>query len=181
MLYGKYKFNRGKYSTADLEEGASTVSVTSGIANAIGVRVQNASGISSVTSGVATVASLKTVGQSAFSSNVTTTCNAQTTLAGVGTISSASTITCASQKILLGNSTDSYGIYGVSIISSDSELVMLASASQTVTSSVTNPRGGFVHTSNVNDITTSSGVVSLARLKWTPIAEGSETWTSIAA
>ena len=58
---------------------------------------------------------------------------------------------------------------------------MLASASMTSASSVSDPRGGFKHTADVNDITSSSAIVSSGRKKWELIGEGSETWTLIAA
>jgi hypothetical protein len=48
-------------------------------------------------------------------------------------------------------------------------------------SSVSDPRGGFKHTADVNDITSSSAIVSSGRKKWELIGEGSETWTLIAA
>jgi len=77
--------------------------------------------------------------------------------------------------------TDSFAIYGISTVVSDSELIMLASANLTATSTVPNVISGFVHTANVVDVSTSSGIVLEARLKWTPILEGSEIWTIIAA
>ena len=76
--------------------------------------------------------------------------------------------------------TDSYGIYGVSTVVTDSELIMLASATMTSTSSIPNVVSGYAHTANVVDVSTSSSVVSVARLKWTPISEGAEVWTIIA-
>jgi len=49
MKYGQYKFNRGAYSTADLEEGASTVSVTSVVANVNSVRVRTSGALAAST------------------------------------------------------------------------------------------------------------------------------------
>mgnify|MGYP003681659486 CR=1 FL=1 len=116
MKYGQYKFNRGKYSTADLEEGASTVSVTSGVANVNAIRVRTSGALSAGVTVVTTVANLTSVGASTISA-----------------------------------------------------------------SSVTDPRGGFAHTADINDVNTSSAIVASGRKKWELIGEGSETWTPIAA
>ena len=40
---------------------------------------------------------------------------------------------------------------------------------------------GFVLTANIVDVSTSSTVVSVARLKWTFVSEGTKVWTEIAA
>lgn len=181
MKYGQYKFNRGKYSTADLEEGASTVSVTSGIANAIAVRVRTSGALSAGVTVVTTVANLTSVGASAITATSTSSCASEKISLGSATATVASSTTAVGERIHLANATDSYGIYGISDIDADSELIMLASASMASASSVSNPRGGFKHTADVNDITSSSAIVSSGRKKWELIGEGSETWTLIAA
>ena len=181
MKYGQYKFNRGKYSTADLEEGASTVSVTSGVANVNAVRVRTSGALSASVTVVTTVANLTSVGASTITATSSSTCASEKILLGSATATVSSSTTATGERIHLANATDSYGIYGVSDIDADSELIMLASASVSIASTVSDPRGGFTHTANVNDITSSSAIVSSGRRKWELIGEGSETWTLIAA
>lgn len=181
MKYGQYKFNRGKYSTADLEEGASTVSVTSGVANVNAIRVRTSGALSAGVTVVTTVANLTSVGASTITATSSSSCASEKISLGSATATVASSTTAVGERIHLANATDSYGIYGISDINADSELIMLASATMTSTSSVSTPRGGFTHTADINDINTSAAIVASGRKKWELIGEGSETWTPIAA
>lgn len=181
MRYSQFKFNRGRYGTADLHDGVSAVTANSSVANVVAERIQQSGAISAGVSVVASVANLTSIGASAITSTVTSACVGQITANGGASASSSNTTTAIGQRVLQGLMTDSFGIYGISTVVSDSELIMLASADVTATSTVPNVIGGFVHTANVVDVSTSSSVVSVARLKWTPILEGSEIWTIIAA
>ncbi len=181
MKYGQYKFNRGAYSTADLEEGASAVTANSSVANVSAVRVRTSGAVSAGVTVVTSVANLEAVVQVQLSVASSASCAAEKINLGSASATAASTVTSVGQRVLLGLMTDSFAIYGISTVVSDSELIMLASANLTATSTVPNVISGFVHTANVVDVSTSSGIVLEARLKWTPILEGSEIWTIIAA
>jgi hypothetical protein len=79
----------------------------------------------------------------------------------------------------LGNATDSFGIYGISTIAIAVERVLLVSATMTSTATIT-AKGGYVKF-GAGTMTTTATVTTLGRLKWSPISEGSEVWTTIAA
>ena len=181
MKYGQYKFNRGAYSTADLEEGASAVTANSSVASVSAVRVRTSGAVSAGVTVVTSVANLEAVVQVQLSVASSASCAAEKIKLGSASATAANTTTAVGQRVLLGLMTDSFAIYGISTVVSDSELIMLASANLTATSTVPNVISGFVHTANVVDVSTSSGIVLEARLKWTPILEGSEIWTIIAA
>lgn len=180
MRYSQFKFSRGRYGTADLHDGASAVTSNSSVANVVAERIQQSGAISAGVSVIASVANLTSIGASAITSTVTSTCVGQITANGGASATSTNTTTAVAQYVLQGLMTDSYGIYGIATSVGNSELIYLGSAAFTSTSTTT-AIGGYTHTANVVDVSTSSSVVSVARLKWTPIAEGMEVWTTIAA
>ena len=179
MRYSQYKYSRGRYGTADLLEGASAVSSHSSIANVSAVRVRTSGALAAGATVVVTEAFSTVRGAGAFSSNVTTTCAGQRIQLGGATSTVASTITGAFERIRLGNATDSYGIYGVSTIVADSELVLIGQGTMTSTLSIT-AKAGYVRFGEATATPTAS-VIALGRLKWSPISEGAEVWTEIAA
>jgi len=181
MKYGQYKFNRGAYSTADLEEGASAVTSNSSVANVAAVRVRTSGAVSAGVTVVTSVANLEAVVQVQLSVSSSASCASEKVNLGSATATAASTIASAGLRIHQGNSTDSFGIYGISTIAVTTELVMLASAAVTASSSLSAPRGGFKLTANVSDINSSTATASSARRKWESIAEGTKVWTEIAA
>ena len=181
MKYGQYKFNRGKYSTADLEEGVSAITSNSSVANVAAVRVRTSGALSAGVTVITTLANVKAVAQVQLTVSSSASCAAEKVFIGSATATVAATPSSAGQRIHQGNSTNSFGIYGISTIATTTELIMLASASVTNASSVSDPRGGFQHTANIVDITSSSAIVSSGRLKWQSIEEGTKTWTLIAA
>jgi len=180
MRYSQFKFNRGRYGTADLHDGVSAVTANSSVANVVAERIQQSGAISAGVSVVASVANLTSIGASAITSTVTSACVGQITATGSASASASNTTTAVAQYVLQGLMTDSYGIYGIATSVGNCELIYLGNAAFTSTSTVT-AKGGYTHTANVVDVSTSSSVVSVARLKWTPIAEGAEVWTIIAA
>jgi hypothetical protein len=180
MRYSQFKFNRGRYGTADLHDGASALTANSSVANVVAERIQHSGAISAGVSVVASVANLTSIGASAITSTVTSACVGQITASGSASATATNTTTALGQRVLQGVMTDSFGIYGISTVASNAELIYLGAASFTSTSTVT-AKGGYTHTANVVDVSTSSSVVSVARLKWTPITEGAEVWTIIAA
>jgi hypothetical protein len=179
MRYSQYKYSKGRYGTADLLEGASAVSSHSSIANVSAVRVRTSGALAASTTVIVTESFTTVAGAGAFSSNVTTTCAAQRIQHGGATSTVASTITGACERIRLGNATDSYGIYGVSTIVADSELILIGQGTMTSTASIT-VNGGYVQF-GASTMTSTASVTTLGRLKWSPITEGSEIWTLIAA
>jgi len=179
MRYSQWKYSRGKYSTADLEEGASAVSSHSSIANVSAVRVRTSGALAASTTVIVTESFTTVAGASAFTSTVTTTCAGQRIALGGAAPTVASTIACAGQRVREANATDSYGIYGVSTIACDSELILIGAGVMTSTLSIT-VNGGYVRFGAATSTPTAS-VTSLGRLKWSPITEGSEVWTLIAA
>jgi hypothetical protein len=179
MRYSQWKYSRGKYSTADLEEGASAVSSHSSIANVSAVRVRTSGAVAASTTVIVTESFTTVAGASAITSTVTTTCAGQRIALGGATSTVASTITSACERVRLGNATDSYGIYGVSTIVADSELILIGQGTMTSTLSIT-VNGGYVRFGEATATPTAS-VIALGRLKWSPISEGSEVWTEIAA
>ena len=181
MKYGVYKFNRGKYSTADLEEGVAAVSVESSVANVTAQKILLSGALSQAASGVAFIGNLTVKGTSGITSNVTSSCNGQvTTTGGQPSMTSNSSSSCAGVIIHDGLVTNSFGIYGISTTAANCELILIGGAATTANVTTFN-QCGFVLTANIVDVSTSSTVVSVARLKWTPILEGSEIWTIIAA
>tara|TARA_R100000541_G_scaffold10890_2_gene18953 strand:- start:2560 stop:3105 length:546 start_codon:yes stop_codon:yes gene_type:complete len=181
MKYGQYKFNRGAYSTADLEEGASAVTANSSVASVSAVRVRTSGAVSAGVTVVTSVANLEAVVQAQLSVASSTSCAAEKIKLSSASATAASTISSAGQRVRLGLMTDSFAIYGISTVVSDSELIMLASAAVTSSSSLSAPRGGFKHTVNVSDINSSAAIASSGRRKWELIAEGTKVWTEIAA
>jgi len=179
MRYSQYKYSRGRYGTADLLEGASAVSSHSSIANVSAVRVRTSGALAAGATVVVTEGFSTVRGAGAFSSTVTTTCAGQRIALGGATSTVASTITGACERIRLGNATDSYGIYGVSIIAADSELILIGQGTMTSTASIT-VNGGYVRFGEATATPTAS-ITTLGRLKWSPISEGAEVWTLIAA
>ena len=179
MRYSQYKYSRGRYGTADLLEGASAVSSHSSIANVSAVRVRTSGALAASTTVIVTESFTTVAGAGAFSSNVTTTCAGQRIALGGATPTVASTIACAGQRVREANATDSYGIYGVSTIVADSELILIGQGAMTSTSTITSA-GGYVKF-GAGTMTSTTSVTTLGRLKWSPITEGSEVWTLIAA
>jgi len=173
--YSQDLYGQDRYGSTYVPFSA-TVAAT---VTASGVRIQNSGALSSSATVVASVASLSAAGANAFTSTVTTTCVGERIALGGATSTVASTIACAGQRVLLGNATDSFGIYGVSIIACDSQLVVEASGTMTSTASIT-AKAGYVRFGEATATSTLS-IVSLARLKWSPISEGAEVWTEIAA
>jgi len=180
MKYGQYKFNRGAYSTADLEEGASAVTSNSSVANVAAVRVRTSGAVSAGVTVVTTVANLEAVVQVQLSVASSASCASEKIKLGSATATVASTIASAGLRIHQGLATDSFGIYGIATIAANCELILIGGAATTANVTTFN-QCGFVLTANIVDVSTSSTVVSVARLKWTPILEGSEIWTIIAA
>ena len=107
MKYSQYKYNRGKYSTADLEEGASTVSVTSGVANVNVVRVRTSGALAASTTVIVTESFTTVAGAATSSSTVTTTSVGEKISLGAATSTVASTIASAGQRLALGGATSS--------------------------------------------------------------------------
>jgi len=173
MKYGVYKFNRGKYSTADLEEGVAAVSVESSVANVTAQKILLSGALSQAASGVAFIGNLTV--------NVTSSCNGQvTTTGGQPSMTSNSSSSCAGVIIHDGLVTNSFGIYGISTTAANCELILIGGAATTANVTTFN-QCGFVLTANIVDVSTSSTVVSVARLKWTFVSEGTKVWTEIAA
>ena len=127
-----------------------------------------------VTEGFSTVR-----GAGAFTSTVTTTCAAQLVREADATLTSTSTIAISYERVREADATDSFGIYGISTIAIAVERVVLVSATMTSTATIT-AKGGYVKF-GVGTMTTTATVTTLGRLKWSPISEGSEVWTEIAA
>ena len=179
MRYSQYKYSKGRYGTADLLEGASAVSSHSSIANVSAVRVRTSGALAASTTVIVTESFTTVAGAGAFSSNVTTTCGAERIQHGGATSTVASTITGACERIQHGLMTDSFGIYGISSIAISTERVVVVSATMTSTATIT-AKGGYVKF-GAGTMTTTATVTTLGRLKWSPISEGSEVWTLIAA
>jgi len=173
--YSQDLYGQDRYGSTYVPFSA-TVAAT---VTASGVRIQNSGAVSASATVVASVASLSAAGSSAFTSTVTTTCAGERIHLGGATSSVASTIACAGQRVRLGNATDSFGIYGVSTIACDSQIVVEVSATMTSTASIT-AKAGYVRLA-AGTMTSTLSIVSLARLKWSPISEGAEVWTEIAA
>ena len=120
--------------------------------------LEGASAVSSHSS-IANVSAVRvrTSGALAASTTVIVT-ESFTTVAGAGAFSSNVTTTCAAQRIQLGGATST-----------------VASAITSITA-----KGGYVQF-GASTMTSTASVTTLGRLKWSPITEGSEVWTLIAA
>ena len=142
-------------------------------------RVRTSGALSASATVVVTEAFSTVRGAGAFTSTVTTTCVGQLVREADATLTSTSTITGACERVREANATDSFGIYGISTIAIAVERVVLVSATMTSTATIT-AKGGYVKF-GVGTMTTTATVTTLGRLKWSPISEGAEVWTEIAA
>jgi len=155
MLYNRYKYDRGKYETADLEEG-----------------------LSAVTSTVTTTVNAVATYSPSVSVSVTSTSNVYgiTYKSASASSSSSSTISCSVKRIR--NVEASRTVY--SSATAKGAYIVLISASTTATGGL---NFNFIRivTASVPNVSVSSSFTANAREKWVTIPEPSEIWTVIAA
>lgn len=102
MRYSQFKFNRGRYGTADLHDGVSAVTANSSVANVSAVRVRTSGALAAGTTVVVTESFTTVSGTSAITSTVTSTCLGQRLALGAATPTVSSTIASAGQLVKLG-------------------------------------------------------------------------------
>lgn len=155
MLYNTYKYDKGKYETADLEEGLSAITST-------------------VTTTVSsTVTYNVSISLSAASS---TSCNAIRIQKNDANVSATSTITLNVERVRDAES--SRTVYGTASITAVTVVVAQASDSSACGFVAACNR---IQSSDMNSTSCNATFNADAREKWIPISEGSEIWTELVA
>jgi hypothetical protein len=196
MLYNQWKYNRAKYSTADLEDGLAPITATSSVTcsgeqikyvdvsiqftanssfSSDSTRVRESDAISAGASSVGIVYVRKRENSLIVAGISSTSATCNRVQSSSATVSVSSTTVVSPERIQQPTIT----ISPVASVTITAEAVYLASG--TTTSTATSTVLGLRVIDVVVAITSTSSVSSEAIEQWEIISEGSEVWTLIAA